>query len=238
MELVAELVNARSREELIRRASALISVFDAIDVPDSPLGKPSIHSVTAAIILSEALGAEVIAHVRVIDYNRLALESLLRTLRMSKVSRLVFLRGDPPKGSTVLRDYSPEEALLRARRVLPGARLGLLLSLRKSFGEIMERIRLAPDFVLVLNLSRERVGLLERVAGEARKAGVRLYPYIIVETEKNRDVLAGIGQPRVRSGRDLVDLIESIRGLVDGVLLSCPLDYERLVEVASRIARK
>ncbi|MCE4613445.1 MAG: hypothetical protein F7C07_06405 [Desulfurococcales archaeon] len=238
MELIAELVDARSREELIRKAETLLTVFDAIDIPDSPLGKPSIHSVTASLILSEALGADVIAHIRVIDYNRLAIESLLKTLRMSRIARLVFLRGDPPRGSTALSDYSPEEALLKARKALPGARLGLLLSLRKSLEEILERMRLAPDFMLVLNLSSENIGFLERVAGEAKRVGVKLYPYIIVESEKNRDLLAGIGQPRVRSGESLEGLVESIEGLVDGVLLSCPLDYEHLVGVASRIARK
>ncbi|MEB3860488.1 MAG: methylenetetrahydrofolate reductase [Desulfurococcales archaeon] len=237
MELIAELGSVRSRGELLEKASMLLGVFDYIDVPDSPLGKPSIHSLTAALILSEALNANVIAHVRVVDYNKLALDSMMKTVRLSRIKRLVLLRGDPPVGSTVVGDYSVEGAMARARKLIPGVEVGLLLSLRKSFEEIMERVRLSPDFMLVLNLSIDRVGLLEAVAGEARRRGIRLYPYIILETERNRDILARVSQPKIRGLRELEELVSSIEGLVEGVLLSCPQDYGRLVEAASRVER-
>ena len=240
MELVAEFEPVKSREELEARARLLEGVFDWVDVPDSPMGVPGGFSpIVAMAVKSASRGLRVIAHLRLIDLSRLAVESIIKSIRLTPIERLLFLRGDPPaRRSTVVNDVTPEEAVELARRKLPGREFGLLLSLRKPLNDILSRLRRASDFYLVLNASEERLGLLKSVYEEARRLGSRIYVYVMVVTGKNSDIARATRARWFKPPEAVAFATEQLRGLCDGVVVSAPRDFGTLVEVGRAIMRR
>ncbi len=87
---------------------------------------------------------------------------------------------------------------------------------------IRERMRHGADFFLAM-----------RVRGAADLEGLdtsQLIPYVIISTDKNKDILRRINQPTVtlNNVKDRVEELESSG--VRSVLLSCPGDWLSLNE--------
>ncbi len=235
MEIIAEVEPTRSREKLESWIPPLRGLVDWIDVPESPLGVARAHSVAVAHYVEETYGIPAIAHLRTYDVNLVALRSLVGAAVLLGLKRIVLLRGDPPRsGAPCSSGLDPEAGIVEARtHGLGRLSVGLLLSARKSRSDIQRRLRSGPDFVFVLNAALPR---LREIASEARRAGVRVYPYLIVETERNRYITSGMPDytPRYKV-REVLDVVKSLPGLVDGVILSVPGDYESLAIIAERL---
>lgn len=226
MELIAELNPSRDPARLVEVAERLSQVFDWIDVPDAPLGKPNYNSPVISTFLA-CRGFRVIAHLRVADVNTIALKTITKTIGSLGVNRIVYLRGDPPQQGNPVFDFTPEEAVYYARTRPEAPEPGLLLSLRKSLGEIMKRLSVPAGFYFLLNLdwgtqSNRRV--LEEVSEIARGAGKKLYAYLIVPGEM-------CGSPAVLRG-----LVSPAAGLIDGVVVSAPQSMECIIS-AGRVLR-
>nr|MEB3851143.1 methylenetetrahydrofolate reductase [Desulfurococcales archaeon] len=184
MELIAEVEPTRSREKLEAWIPPLRGLVDWVDIPESPLGVARAHSIAVAHFIEDRYGLPGIAHLRTQDTNEVGLRSLVGAAVLLGLRRLVLLRGDPPRGAAPCGGPGPEEGVAVAREHgLGRLEVGLLLSARKSPAEIRGRLSRRPDFALVLNATPQR---LELVGGIARKWGVRLYAYMIVETKSNR----------------------------------------------------
>ncbi|MEB3773972.1 MAG: hypothetical protein GSR86_03485 [Desulfurococcales archaeon] len=235
MELIAELDGSRDLRELEEKVNPLKDLYDWIDLPDSPMGSPGPFSILAGCILEERYGVKTIPHLRLADLNMLAVKSIAKTLPLTRIKRLVLLRGDKPRSGSMVEDLTPEEAMAIFRRRNPGIEVGLLLSMRKPWNTILERLEAGPDFILVLNHTMKPLEDLEKLSREARGRGIKVYPYIIVETRRNKELLKGV---RGVIGDSMVySYISRIKGLVDGLLISSPGDHEYLHYIASQISR-
>ncbi len=228
MELLYEISPVRSREELLARVRALRELVDWVDVPDSPMGRPSQSSPVVSCLIKSLEGVGVIAHVRTVDLSRIALVSTVRSLAVCGVERLVFVRGDVVRGSSVVKDVEPEEAVNLVRELNLGVSPGLTLSLRKDVAEISGRVRGSrADFYLVLNLSRETADKLEEVSRTVRSANARLYPYLVVAKGEGYEALERLlGEGRVLTEKGALEIAADCAHLVDGFLVSSPLDFE------------
>ncbi len=231
MELIAELDPMAALDAGMAAQAA--SLYDWLDVPDSPMGKPSVNSLLASCRLAGVNGGRVIAHLRVQDVNLLAFKSTVKTLRVTGIRRLVLLQGDRPYRGSSVRDISVEEAVRYVRRQAPGLEVGVLVSARKNRGEIEERLGLEPDFILLLNYQS---GGLEWIAGEARRMGIRVYPYLVVETPGNKGLLARVRRESIVGLQDLPATVRALASLVDGVLVSSPGDFRGLLEAGRLLA--
>ncbi len=231
VELIAELDPQTALDA--EKASLISRLYDWLDVPDSPMGKPSINSLLASCMLSGINGGRVIAHLRVQDLNLLAFKSTIKTLRALGIRKLVVLRGDQPYKGSSLEDVTVEEAVGYIRRQAPGIEVGVLVSARKSRGEVARRLDLRPDFILLLNY---RSSGIEWIAGEARRRGIKVYPYLVVETLRNRGLLARVRRESIVALEDVVDAVRGLAGIVDGVLVSSPGDFEGLLEAGRLLA--
>lgn len=225
MELVAEFNPPRDPRRLVELAGRLQRVFDWIDIPDAPLGKPNYNSPVISAYLS-ALGYRVIAHLRVVDVNTIALKTITKTLGSLGVERIVYLRGDPPQQGSSVGDYTPEEAVYYARTRPEAPEPGLLLSLRRSIGEIRRRLGVPAGFYMLLNLDWRgwsNKGLLMEVAGEAHGMGKRVYAYLVMD-----DALCS-------NPRSIVDLATPASTLLDGIIVSAPHSFECVVDAGQAL---
>ncbi|MEM3983658.1 MAG: hypothetical protein QW630_03955, partial [Sulfolobales archaeon] len=80
---------------------------------------------------------------------------------------------------------------------------------------------------LVLNLTEKTSEILERVSRIARSANVKIYPYLIIATENSYEALANLlGREKVLSIEKALEVASSSSHLVDGFLVSSPLDFK------------
>lgn len=239
MKVIAELEPTRNREKLLARVKMLAPNVDAIDIPEAPMGRP----IASAPVLAAHLKAlyptlSFIPHIRVIDVNRVGLLSIAGGLKAAGVEEAVLLRGDDPAEGTVVNDLDVEEAAALVKTRIRGApRLGAMLSIRYPREKIASRLLSSLDFFMVLRALHDREKLAW-VAGEARRLGKRLYAYIIVYSERNREkLLSMLGDQPLYPLDRVEEAAEALRGTVDGVVVSSPGDVDAVVKACQRLAR-
>ena len=237
MELIAELDYRGSPDGVARRAIRLAEVYDWLDIPDSPMGVPGPHSLLASCTLSSIHGLRVIAHIRLNDLTYTGFKAVAKTLGATRIRRVVVLRGDPPRRGSRVEDLTPEEALRILKSRAPQVRVGLLLSMRKPWSMILDRLSHRPDFLLILHYRAQGVGGLERLRREASRLGVKLIPYLVLKTPRNRGVIEKLQNHSIVEPGSLVEEAQRLYDLVDGLLVSAPGDPEAL-EAAGHLLRR
>ncbi len=222
MQLLAELHPKASREKLLRELNA-VSSFDGYDIPDSPLGLPSVLPSTIAVLVRERLGDEkrIIVNQRLFDVNELFVYSLNYSAKAFNFE-IAYTKGDKPKVGKEVGYLSSEEGVNISKSL--GVKAGMMLSLRKSKDEILARLDSNADFFLGLHFSQ-----VEALKGLKRN----VIPYVIVKTEKNKEFLSTINQPTFKE-EDIPGLLSSLEKYVDAVLLSSPGD----LDFFQRLSRK
>ncbi|WP_131160537.1 methylenetetrahydrofolate reductase [Aeropyrum pernix] len=221
--------------EMAAKALKYLSFADKIDIPDQPVGVAFSSPIAASYLSCRVGGERIVAHIRTVDFSAHSLKAIVKTLSSLGVSNIVLLRGDPLGREVGLK---PEEAYEIAARYRErfGVKLGFILSLRRSVQEMFERLRLNPDFVLVLNSSKHYLWKLEKIrqayAGE-------VIAYLVIATEKSVRLLQGRITSAMYTENEVLDLAEKMVSgrLVDGVLVSAPGDDAVLERVARRVKR-
>lgn len=238
MEILFELEPVRRRDKLVERVKMLEELVDWLDIPDSPMGTSRFFSPITSCIVKSVANLNVIAHVRVIDLSRVALEAIVKSMELCQVERVTFVRGDIVEGSTVVRDVEPEEAV-RITKEITGMEAGLTISLRKPLEEIERRLFTRADFYLVLNLNKGNFDKMELLAKTSRRLGVKLYPYVILLTEANRDKLLKLMERwKLHEVNEALELVEASNDLADGVLVSAPGDFKGGLGFIERLRRR
>ncbi len=236
MELLYEIVPVKSREELLARVRALKELVDWVDVPDSPMGRPSQFSPVLSCLIKSLEDVRVVAHVRTIDLSRVALISVTKSLALCGVERVVYVRGDVVHGSTIVKDVEPDDAVGLVREQNLRISPGLTLSLRKELAEISRRVSSGADFYLVLNLNEETLGKLEEVSRAVRGAGAKIYPYLVVAGRESYGALESLlGRGKVLIAERAIEVAANCSHLVDGFLVSSPLDFKGGLNFLSRL---
>nr|AKI85271.1 MTHFR (MetF)-like protein [uncultured organism] len=215
MQILAEVHPKSKREKLKGEINALQS-FDGFDIPDSPLGLPSVLPSSIGVMIREELGdnKRIIVNQRLLDVNELFVNSLSYTARAFNFD-IAFTKGDKPKIGKEVGYLSSEEAVNIAKNI--GIKAGMMLSLRKSENEISARIESNADFFLALHFSEDKIKTLRR----------NVIPYIIVKTEKNKEIIKEITQPSIDENK-VYDVLAELDGYCDAVLISSPGDLEFL----------
>ena len=236
MEILVELV-PRKRSKFVEVLREISNYADGVDIPDSPLGMPSPSSpVVSGAIKVLYPNLKVIAHIRLADLNELALLSQIKALSLLGVDGVVVTRGDPPVVGSKMSNISSEQALKVVREHLQSSiELGAVLSLRHPREDIINRLRAGFDFFLVTRLSHENFEKFLSICEAAHVYGVKFYPYIIVATAKNIDIIKSLSQPYVKVN-EVPKMVNELRSIVDGVVLSCPRDDETLLELLRSIS--
>lgn len=205
-------------------------IFDGIDIPESPLGIPSINSIVAgSLVKGTCPELSVFSHMRLIDLNPISFISLLSSAELANIDSIFITQGEKneKKDSYLL---STEEAFALASKYGLSERLGAILSLSYEFEAINRRLEAGFKRFLVLRFSEDNSEKFLAVAERAKKAGIELYPYIILKTERNKDIIERMGQPSYEA-KDLKEIVKKLEGFVGGIVLSTAGDFKSLLSL-------
>lgn len=223
MELLVEL-HPKTKIDKLEKEIKELGAFDGFDIPDSPLGYPSVLPVAVAVFIKEKYPTKrLIINQRLLDVNELYLASLAITSKMTGFE-IAFTRGDKPKLGREVGYLTSEQAILLSKSYNKDLKAGLLISFRKSKEEILKRLSFEPsDFFLALRIESE--DQLEGIPTD------KLIPYVIVRTDKNKEITTSLSQP-VFDENKVIDLIYRLEDRkVQGVLLSALGDSEALIRI-------
>lgn len=232
VEVWVELEPTTRKEKLERMLEKLKAYrIDALDIPDAPLGVPRAFAPLIACYVRAAHGVKVVPHIRLLDINTNALLNIVGGLLLCDVDNLVILQGDKPKYGKPVGELSTDDALQVIRsRYSDRVSVGCLVSLRKSVGDIIERVKKDYDFFLLMRAvgkNLEKIRVIRRIRSDAK-----LIAYMIVCEGEDCIRLKTMleGQPIVsveHVGEHLDTLIEN----VDGILISSPGSIDTVVRV-------
>ena len=240
MHVYPELEPARHGKIVIKRALALADAYGRIDIPDIPLGKPSVSSPVLSAYLASR-GIDIIAHLRMPDHNLLSAKSIIKTLSYVGVRRMILLRGDLPRQGGICEGYwSPEEALAYAKKY--GVEPGLLISPRRSIEDIVRRLGLRAEIYYITRFNKNILNKIYKIINIIKNINSKIGLYIVIGTLKNRVYLRENKIPHIPLS-ELAEILEWARAAgADRVILSAPGDGdilldESIVEVVHGIER-
>ena len=220
MKIYAEIYPSRNLESL-RGMIEHMDMFDGFNIPDNPLGYPTMPpELIGYIIRRQFPEKDIIINQRLKDINELKLRSIITAAKAIKAS-IIFTQGDKPRYGKELNDLDSVYAMNLARH--RGVESGLILSFRKALKDINGRLELNANLFLVINF--DDLSILESMNTE------RLIPYIIVKTQKNGNILEKINQSSVRA-EDLHLYMKKFKKYrLTGTLFSVPGDNETLLNI-------
>ncbi|MEZ0394427.1 MAG: hypothetical protein ABWK00_05240 [Desulfurococcaceae archaeon] len=237
MEVYVELPTTSKRrvERVIERGRGLV---DGYFFPDGPGGEPVVDPLAVGVFVRlSSPDAKVIVSLRLADVNALKLLSVARAAEEFGLEGLLLVQGDKPKVGLPVSHVSSEEALEIARKHVNKLKLGLLVSLRYDVTKIRERLSLRPDFVAPIHFTKASLSKMHEVSRDARGAGVKVLPFALLEVGKNVELFRALGQSGFSEG-ELAGLLESLEGIVDGLIISSPLELQRAIELLGALRRK
>ncbi len=222
MKIYAEIYPSSNINKL-KEYIKYLEAFDGFDIPDNPLGYPTMPpELIGYIIRNYYNDKEIIMNQRLIDINELKLISIIKAAK-SINSSIIFTQGDDPLYGNKINDLTSENALKIS--LSRDVRSGLIISFNKNKTEIEKRLRLNADMFLCVNFNN--ISLLKSIETK------RLMPYIIIGTDKNKNILERIKQPYIRI-KELDNYIESLKCYnLYGILLSVPGDKKSLREISN-----
>ncbi len=241
MEVWLEVAPSTNRGRVLERVSMVKEMVDAVFVPEAPLGYPRAHAIAVAHVVKEALGVRAFASLRTLDVNTNALISLLGASLVLGIDGVIVTRGDRPAFGSEVRDVGTEDAIRIARsdKRLRSLKLGVVVSLAKGYAKISERLLgLDIDLALISRLWRAEQ-LDHEVFKEARKKGVKLYPYIVVSSEEERERLFSMlqGHQRVFLEHEVPEFVKELEDLVDGIVITAPLNFRVAIKVLESVRK-
>lgn len=220
MKIYAEIYPSKNLET-IKRTIQDMDAFDGFNIPDNPLGYPTMPPELAGYIIRERFpNKDIIINQRLKDINELKMRSIITAARAINAS-IIFTQGDKPRYGREFNDIDSSVAMKLAIR--RGVMSGLILSFRRPLNDIIKRMELNADLFLVINF--DNISILEHLEIS------RLIPYIIIKTKKNQNILEKINQSSIELD-ELHTYMERFRKFnLNGILFSVPGDNEVLLKI-------
>ncbi len=237
MEIYGELEPARDKDIIIRRVEELSLRFRRVDIPDVPLGKPSISSPVLSLYIHSTFKIPVIAHIRTKDHNVVSLKSIIKTLVYFGVKDQLYLKGDIPQQGDFCNDsWNPEDAVDYGEKY--NVKTGLLLSLRKPLELIQKRLSVRASYYYLTRIE-DKESILEKVSkivNIASNQGSKLASYIVIGGKLNKEYLARYQIPFVELENvpRLLDKLERMN--IERFIISSPGGYPHLMEASYLLA--
>ncbi|WP_440059155.1 hypothetical protein ACSU1N_05045 [Thermogladius sp. 4427co] len=228
MELIIELPSF-TKKNVDKVVGKIVGKNIDVFIPENPAGKPALLAISTGVYLRVAYNVGVYASIRLNDINLLHAYSSALTASEFGFRGLTILKGDKPEFGKVV-DEDSEETLSFIKNRIKNIRLGLIVSLRYGLDKIKQRISKRPDYIMVIHFGPGRMGDLKLVADTARDFGVKTYPFLLLGLEKSKGLFEELGQAYFQPS-DIRQVCGSLGSIVDGVIISSPLDLSRAVDL-------
>ncbi len=124
-------------DAFLKKARFLKPHVDAINVIDSPLGKPQVSSITASALLKRA-GIEPIAQLCARDRNRTAIINDLLGAKLLGVDNVLAITGDYPKESKPVYEYDSVSLLRLVKDEMPKTYNGFKMTVGAAYNPMAE----------------------------------------------------------------------------------------------------
>ncbi len=248
MKVLHEFVPTR---RFLKMGEETANLVDGWNITDSAAGIPAPSGTAVGCVLKTKYPDKIVIPIFILNYKGpVEVGALALAADAVGLDGLILTFGDEPKyGEPLAPKYwkSSEDArdFLRKEIKLRTTKLGCLLSpqpWRPRYGkkfftpeEMMSRVKTGWDFAFFMRLSDETYPLLEKVAPEIKRLGLPIYTYFLIETPKNREILARIGWKPTSSIEKAEDYMARLQGLVDGVIATCAGDFEGDKELLKKI---
>jgi len=248
MKVLHEFVPTR---RFLKMAEETASLVDGWNITDSAAGIPAPSGTAVGCVLKIKYSDKIVIPIFILNYKGpVEVGALALAADAVGLDGLVLTFGDEPKyGEPLAPKYwkSSEDArdFLRREIKLRTTKLGCLLSpqpWRPRYGkqfftpeEMIARVKTGWDFAFFMRLSDETYPLLEKVAPEVKNLGLPIYTYFLIETPKNKEILARIGWKPTTSLEKAEEYMAKLQGLVDGVIATCAGDFEGDKELLKKI---
>ncbi|MGB9726021.1 MAG: hypothetical protein ACP5LZ_06110 [Fervidicoccaceae archaeon] len=238
-EVVFELNKGKKRfEQVYDLLCKEKRVFDGIDIPESPLGMASLNSIVIGALMKKSCpDITVFSHLRLVDISPTLFLSLLSSAELANIDGVFVTYGEKNEKKNNKGLLYTEDSLTLATNYGLNNKLGAILSLSYSTDEIMKRLETGFKKFLVLRLSDSNFEKFVIIAERARKFGKELYPYIIIKTERNSEIIDRIGQPSYEL-HNLENIIEKLGGIVEGIVISTAGDFKFLRSFEAKFLRQ
>ena len=204
--------------------------FDAVFVPSAPAGVPLLDGLATSIYLSVGFGLRTIFSIRLRDVNLNHVLEKVRTAEEFNLYGVLLTRGDPPKYGTSRDELSSEEVMHYIRSGGARVKLGLVVSLRYPVESIARRLEHEPDFVFLIHYGPSTREKLREVCRAISSKATEVYVFLLLGLDRSREVFDRLNQEYFTYS-DISKVLEELRGLASGVIISSPLDVERVVEL-------
>ncbi len=239
----------RRVEKLFGILSEINGYVDAVNITDTPLGRPRTPSFTFAYIIKRFLKLEPIVHLKTINMNRVALKSIVYGCVNIGVQMFLIMRGDPPVEGTHVSDTSPEMLVSWIKEELPEAKAGLTAGWPTSIERLVSKLKAKPDYlftqVFFTRRDAERfIGVFKEASREAGWRPPVYYTHIVLvpgnwKTVKAVAELSGIELPELRMGLERsLEFVEDLSSIFDGVMVSSPGDYKAAVKLVKALSKR
>jgi len=185
--------------------------FDAVNLTDSPMGVPHVHSLAAGSLLQSRLKVPCLCNLRVGGLGRVEVKSMVLTAAALGLKWLVFTRGDKSEGL-----LSVVEALDEVEEVrrLGGVHIGVVCGKPVSLKLVEEKLARGAEFIV----ADSNLGL-----GELRELAR-------IVTRFSAKLVAGLSLKE--DSEDLQERVRRLENLVDGFCLMWVEDLKKAAEVA------
>jgi len=238
MKILHEFVPTR---KFLKVAEETKDLVDGWNITDSAAGRPAPSGTAVGCVLKTKYPDKIVIPMFILHYKGpVEVGGLALAADAVGLDGLVLTMGDVPKyGEPIKMLKSSEEAreFLREKVRLKNVKLGCLLTARRSVEDSIARVRGAWDFLFFLRLEEKSLPILEEISKECKRLGKPIYPYFLVGTPRNAEIVKMIGWPVTTTMDRVEEFVGKLENLVDGIIATCAGDYKGDIELLERLQK-
>ncbi len=247
----------------IELADEIKDLIDGYNITDSASGIPAPSSTAVACVIKTKYPQKLVYPMLITNYKGpVEISAVAKACEAVGIDGMIPDPGDAPRYGYAIRTRkdgsceiitNPEEfekfrrstgpaeeirEFLRETSKVTNLKLGCLLTSRRPIEDAISRIKDQWDFCFFLRLEPSSLPKLEELSKECKKLGKLIYPYFVVETQKNKKILERIGWPATAKMEDAVEFAKELEGMVDGIIATCLGDIEgdkKLLEILQKV---
>lgn len=233
MDIILELPPV-SKKFVEKSVEVSRDIFNGYFIPCAPSGIPMLDCLAVSTYIISRLSSDfkVFCSLRTKDYSLNHILERVLTASELGLSGVLVTRGDPPMYGNGCKEYSTEYVMNFIRSCGVNINIGVVISLRFPIESIINRVKtLLPDFATVIRFSNDTIQRLVELASNVQ--GTKLYVFLLLGVGRNIEVFRQLGQPFI-GVEELRDTLNTLKNMVDGVIISSPREIKEAAEAVSR----
>ncbi len=251
------------KKNFLQLAEEIKDLLDGWNITDSASGIPAPSAAAVACTLKTKYPEKLAYPMLITNYKGpVEIAAVAKACEAVSIDGMILSLGDPPRYGYAIRtrkdgscelltseekfgafrgSTGPAEEVrefLREVVKVNDLRLGCLVTSRRPAEDAIARIKEPWDFCFFLRLEEQSLPKLKEVASVCKDLGKAIYPYFVVETQKNKKVLDRIGWTSTTTMDTAVTFAEKLEGIVDGIIATCLGDIDgdkQLLELLQKV---